>query len=629
MAINLSGINLGGGGGAASATSGKLRLIPVDTLPDVSVAKRDVIYIVPAAKPTGDNKFDEYVVIDTDNGPAWEPFGRNVTIDLSGYATKTDLEPLAKKTDLAPLATKQEVENAVIKDYSRLNGKPSINGTPLEGNLNLNVMTDEQKQIVDGITGQVTALDLKLSELDTKTNNIEESIVEDNNIIIADDNDNIIAQIDKNGSDFKNLKSGGKTVLVKDDIPFETDSAYNNESIIFADNEGKQIVAIDAYGVTDDKGLLIESPKFVYDECKITFERFARWKDKDDCLIFPILTDLHPQYRMDRYRWVKYLIDSDKIFGYNFIAHLGDVGDCLDTVEDEDKALNKLSICASILNQYNGRIIFAQGNHDGVDPNTGNTFNRSVIENYMQMPTINRYPGEFVMNNEHQCGYWDDVKNKIRVYTINTSDIQPSYFDTHSKNLQYYITKEQMQWFADMLQKTPDGYNVLVLSHWCVNKIGEWTDYISDNDRLAFGYTEHALTYMNIMEAFASKTNGSTNGVSYDFRNVDSSCKLIGNICGDSHMDASLGKNETKTVKKNVGGVISNVQTSGNGVNYVICQGYGGITEDSTPSFARHLTCNPMNEFVIDVCAIKPLKREMRFFRIGKGGADYDRMFNF
>ena len=150
---------------------------------------------------------------------------------------------------------------------------------------------------------------------------------------------------------------------------------------------------------------------------------------------------------------------------------------------------------------------------------------------------------------------------------------------------------------------------------------------MSDSDKYALGYTTHTETLVTIMEAFANKTSGSVNDVNYDFTKVNA--KLVGLFSGDSHMDASLAKDETKVVKKQVAGVVSDVSISGNGVNYIVFQGFGGISEASIPSWGRHLEVNPLTELLFDVVAIKPQKGEIKIFRIGKGGINYDREFTF
>lgn len=371
-----------------------------------------------------------------------------------------------------------------------------------------------------------------------------------------------------------------------------------------------------------------ESPAFLVEEEKKTLRRLNEWKGYDKCLVFPILTDLHPVNNAKKYKFIDYLVHADDSFGFNYIAHLGDVGDNTDTTIDNlDSAIGKLDETARRLGRYKGKILFAQGNHDQIDGKDFAALGRDVVENYMMLPSINRYPGMFEMNYNHQCGYYDDIDNKVRTIIVNTSDTQNDFLDINSKWTNYWMTKEQMEWFASTLKNTPDGYLVLVMSHWCPVKVGEWLDYLSNDNKYAFGYTEHTSTFVTLMEAFASKSQGTINGVAYDFSGINA--RLIGHLCGDSHFDAMLKKDQTITVKKNVGGVISDVQLNGNGVNYVVFQGFGNIAGQSIPSWARRLAVDPDTEVLFDVVAIKPEKGIAKVFRLGKGGAEYDREFIF
>lgn len=64
----------------AVANAGHLKREKVSALPGVSTAKENVIYMV-SNSTTGDNKFDEYMLIDG----AWEKTGSS-DVDLTGYA---------------------------------------------------------------------------------------------------------------------------------------------------------------------------------------------------------------------------------------------------------------------------------------------------------------------------------------------------------------------------------------------------------------------------------------------------------------------------------------------------------------------------------------------------------------
>ena len=138
MAINLSGISLTsdvtGGGGVSGGVTSKMKYIPVTTLPSADTAKKNAVYLIPSKNATSKNKYDEYVVFQTENGYIWELFGQDVSVDLQSFATKTDLN---KKQD--KLVNQQNIR--------------SINGVPLvgAGNVNFEVFSTaaEHKKVVD------------------------------------------------------------------------------------------------------------------------------------------------------------------------------------------------------------------------------------------------------------------------------------------------------------------------------------------------------------------------------------------------------------------------------------------------------------------------------------------------
>lgn len=166
MAINLSGISLTsdvtGGGGVSGGVTAKMKFIPVTTLPAADEASKTAVYLVPAKNATTKNKYDEYVVLQTENGYIWELFGQDVSVDLQSFATKTEL---AKKQD--KLVNQQNIR--------------SINNVPIlgAGNVNFEVFSSaaEKKKVLDfvnnggggGMTEEerekLTELDLKVGEL--------------------------------------------------------------------------------------------------------------------------------------------------------------------------------------------------------------------------------------------------------------------------------------------------------------------------------------------------------------------------------------------------------------------------------------------------------------------------------
>ena len=361
-------------------------------------------------------------------------------------------------------------------------------------------------------------------------------------------------------------------------------------------------------------------PSFVLNEAQDTFLRYQSWKGADECLVFPIITDLHSSSTDTvKYKAIPYCIETNLIFGYNFIAHLGDFGLGNDGSPTLAKAHTIMNRIAESFGKYYGRVFFAQGNHDS-DFKASLGIGQVDVENYMAQPYFNKYPEEFVADYSHQSFYVDFSKLKIRVLVINTTDKETGG--------NYGMTDEQLGWIYDSLLNTPNGYCVVILSHFCVNKIGEWTDYVSDTD-YAFGSTTQLMAYAKMLEAFANKASVSYSGYSFDFTGLDSSIKLVGNICGDSHFDAQLRKDETVEVLKTVDGTIVPFEVSGNGVNYIITQSYGSVPTTSVPSWAIFTQFDKSTQLLIDVVAIKPRQGVMKLFRIGAGGSARDRAFTF
>jgi len=73
---------------SAVAAANHLRFEKVASRPAVASAQANVVYLVPIAGATGDDKYDQWVLVDG----AWENWGTSF-IDLSGYLLKTELVP--------------------------------------------------------------------------------------------------------------------------------------------------------------------------------------------------------------------------------------------------------------------------------------------------------------------------------------------------------------------------------------------------------------------------------------------------------------------------------------------------------------------------------------------------------
>ncbi len=405
----------------------------------------------------------------------------------------------------------------------------------------------------------------------------------------------------------------------------------------------------------------ISLPTFVMEETLKTYKRYEQWKGKDKCCVFPIMTDLHPYLNDTIYDYIDYMINGDEIFGYNFIANLGDFGDNISYDADgvnvltsgKEASLSKteeidydiIRKTALRFGRWKGRLVFSQGNHDCVDNSSfaDKTFGRETVWNYLMCPTINRFPKEYVVNNEHQCGYYDDSDNKIRFLFLNTSDNQKEDYNNGDTRKEYKITKEQLQWLVQSLSSIPNSYSVVVFAHFCINRIGEWKVYPQNNTNLkywAYGSSRYVQGLGRILEGFANKTKGTDNesdnsyynsNVSWDFTNIDSSSKLIAYICGDSHFDALLKKDEVFVTESGTDAVPIGISCPANGVNYLISQGYGGNNISNCHSKATYTSFvhDVKAQMLYDVVAIKPEKNEVKVFRVGAGGEERDREFSY
>lgn len=112
--------------------------------------------------------------------------------------------------------------------------------------------------------------------------------------------------------------------------------------------------------------------------------------------------------------------------------------------------------------------------------------------------------------------------------------------------------------------------------------------------------------YLALLKAFINKESGNIDDVSWDFTEVDQNCRLIGNLCGDSHFDNS---------------------NNNDGINFVISQGCGGVSEENRPEGCVYTQFDKATGMLVDVVAVKPSENKFKLFRIGAGGESRDREF--
>lgn len=179
--------------------------------------------------------------------------------------------------------------------------------------------------------------------------------------------------------------------------------------------------------------------------------------------------------------------------------------------------------------------------------------------------------------------YYDISRTKTRVVVLNTTDLENKEKSSNA----YEMSEEQLNWLASSLVFKEEGWNVVILTHYCANEIGNWNYYPC--------VMENTDIFDSIMLAFKRKASGSSKNVKWDFRKNKSN-DLVANFCGDSHFDNFVTKD---------------------GIHRIITQGYGGVSEADLPANAKKW--NRGSGLIVDVVVVKPKKKEFRMFRLGAG----------
>lgn len=320
--------------------------------------------------------------------------------------------------------------------------------------------------------------------------------------------------------------------------------------------------------------------------------RFQQWRGDDEVIVFPTITDVHDGNLSfsDPLNWG--LAKTHTLFAQyaagqfkaDFIADLGDIG--LDMNQDESQARLRMEISRRLYKNSPVPILFALGNHD-------HNLSGFFVTNKLFGKTFNGWTKsrgvKLVTGPNEDYGYYDLPEKKCRVFFLNSSD--EDY---------YGYSIEQLQFLADNL-RLPEGYSALVVEHFCVYaKIGYWKTYADTR-------AKRDELMMKILEDFVAGAKGTEEDVTWDFTE-NKGTSFVGLFCGDSHFDN---------------------QAYVNGVYYIITQGYGGVSPKELPDGAIIRPFKRDETMLIDVVAIKPRTREIRLFRIGSGGADADRAFNY
>ena len=317
---------------------------------------------------------------------------------------------------------------------------------------------------------------------------------------------------------------------------------------------------------------------FVKPQVTETYGRFKEWKGDDEAVVFPILTDVHTAGRFT-YRHIGYAARAAKMFGADFMALLGDIGlNSYPATVDAKYAQFIVDNTRDQMLKYNGMWLFSPGNHDW-DAGEGRYFTEEELSAIFQQPWQEKGGENLHIMPGKTYGWYDIPQKDFRIIFLNSEA-------TRTLGEYYYCYgEEQLAWLDALLEATPEGMNVLLLSHWMPHPMGVW-NAVSMNPVGKESYSKMT----DLLASHVGKIN------------------LVGLFTGDSHVN-----NFTKK----------------DGVNYFVTQGYGWVSPDVMLPGQAHAVFDYRKSLCIDVIAVKPATREVHTFRVGAGGADFDCTFTY
>ena len=335
-------------------------------------------------------------------------------------------------------------------------------------------------------------------------------------------------------------------------------------------------------------------PSFVMEQARKTFMRYINWKGGEETLVFPILTDVHSEWCAGRemnYKHFGYIVATDRLFGYDFMANLGDIGLNGGPAHTSAEAADDLIMrTKEQMGLFPGMWIYAPGNHDW-DGGGDRHLTSQFLSDVFQKPSERYANGNLHIAEGKAYGYYDIPEKKVRIFFLNSEGTE-----TQGENY-YTFDNEQLEWFTNILKDTEEGTDILTLAHYMPHPIGRWT-CVKDAVRPTCEILCHLLA------DFTNRRKGGELGVEWDFRKCKG--RLIGLFCGDTHC---------------------NQQVCDDGVNYYITQGMGMVDPKEMLPGQTHAEYNAYTSLCCDVIAIKLKSKEVRTFRIGAGGEEYDLTF--
>lgn len=269
---------------------------------------------------------------------------------------------------------------------------------------------------------------------------------------------------------------------------------------------------------------------------------------------------------------------TDKLFHYDFMTCLGDIGLNVGPGHCSRKYSEKVvRFTLSEMEKYDGVFLYSVGNHDW-DAGEGEFYSNAFYSENFQRRAA-KYAEENFHFVEDRAYYYYDIPDKdMRVVILNSESSgtqAPAY---------YLFDDQQLQWLCSVMDETAPSTAVVVMSHYMPHPIGRWHNEPApitkaSNEKL-----------MSVLAQYKTSRN------------------IVGLFCGDSHF---------------------NVCVKQDGVNYYVSQGYGGVRRKDMMDGTRYARFDYKKSMCCDVISIKPAKHEVRSFRIGAGGQEFDSGFSY
>jgi len=251
----------------------------------------------------------------------------------------------------------------------------------------------------------------------------------------------------------------------------------------------------------------------------------------------------------------------------------------------------------------------AVGNHEpayGIDNNYDSNLTNAEINHYYH--GVDREKFLQVYGNEKGYFYKDIHKDKLRCICLDIipyeSQIDSSHKVTGVNKLYYHqFGSEQLAWFADVLESTPNDYSVIVCSHIAPVSLAELKTLDNEwNESVPIDY----LQARKIAEAYALKSAYSFNGA------------ITGDATGDSYnIDVDFASTHGEFICFFCGHTHKDFMLQLDNVNIV------GTANDSFPrsvnasSYAPVKTASTNTEQIMDFFCIIPSARTVKVVRLG------------